>query len=163
MTRIIVPLALALTLVFGYFSINAKQQVSAAVGAEILDMLSGNVDENGESANQSSYEYEISKSTHDLAIVTLVYGLLAETTLVLSLMKIKTKTVKIMSIIGMAIGGIFLVFNFMPLSSPGKFSFDETWSLYYLFGTIMLAVFSVITVHAFRKKNQNNFTPGVAV
>lgn len=57
----------------------------------------------------------------------------------LGLMKVKTKTVKIFSIIGLSISGIFLLWDFAILASPSSMSFDEVYPAWVLYCLIMLA------------------------
>ncbi|MBI3509055.1 MAG: hypothetical protein HY064_00210 [Bacteroidetes bacterium] len=70
----------------------------------------------------------------------------------LSLLKIKTKTMKILSIIGMALTTLLVFFSFVPISSPSACSFDEVGALYVLFGVISLTFSIIGTIHAFRVK-----------
>lgn len=61
----------------------------------------------------------------------------------LGLLKVKTTTIKVFSIIGLSISGIFLLWNFAVLASPGSLSFDEVYPGWVLYCLIMLA-FSIV-------------------
>lgn len=68
----------------------------------------------------------------------------------LGLLKVKTRTVKVLSIIGLSLTGIFLLWNFGVMSSPGSMSFDEVapgWSFYAM---VMLAFTIVGLVQSVR-------------
>lgn len=57
----------------------------------------------------------------------------------LGLIKIKTRTIKVISIIGLSLSGIFLLWTFGLLSSPGSLSFDEVYPAWALYCLTMLA------------------------
>lgn len=63
----------------------------------------------------------------------------------LGLLKVKTTTVKVLSIIGLSLSGIFLLWNFVVLSSPGSVSFDEVAPAWIFYTMVMLA-FTIIGV-----------------
>ena len=53
--------------------------------------------------------------------------------LLIGLIKIKTTTTKVLSIIGLSLTGIYLLWDFAVIASPGAMSFDEiapAWILY---------------------------------
>ncbi len=68
----------------------------------------------------------------------------------LGLLKVKTRTMKVTAIIGLSFTGIFLLWNFGVLTSPGSMSFDEVapgWSFYAM---VMLAFTIVGLVQSVR-------------
>lgn len=68
----------------------------------------------------------------------------------LGLLKVKTRTVKVLSIIGLSLTGIFLLWNFLVMSSPDSMAFDEVapgWSFYAM---VMLAFTIVGLVQSVR-------------
>jgi len=85
-----------------------------------------------------SYNYygsSASDLTMEAALWSLFFFLSFIAIDLLGLIKVKTKTTKILSIIGLSLSGIFLLWNFAVLSSPGALSFDEVapaWVLYCL-------------------------------
>ena len=75
----------------------------------------------------------------------------------MGLLKVKTKTTKIFSIIGLSLSGIFLLWNFGVLSSPGSMSFDEVYPGWAFYCLVMLAFGIVGLVQSVRySKAQNN-------
>ena len=91
------------------------------------------------------YDYGSSASdlTMEAALWSLFFFLSFIAIDLLGLIKVKTKTTKILSIIGLSLSGMFLLWNFAVLSSPGALSFDEVapaWVLYCL----MMHVFSFL-------------------
>ena len=90
--------------------------------------------------------------TVEAGIVTMVFFFFYIALYVLSMVKIKTTTMKIFSIIGMSLTGIMLVWDALMISSPGGVSFDEVGAGWIFFGIVMLAFTIVGTVHAFKKK-----------
>ncbi len=95
--------------------------------------------------NYSSYSY--SSSYKDLSVEaslwSLVFFLFFIASDLLGLIKIKTRTAKVISIIGLSFSGIFLLWNFAVLFSDGGISFDEVYPGWLLYCLIMLA-FSII-------------------
>lgn len=84
-----------------------------------------------------SYSYYDSSNDEDLTVEAALWSLLFflsfATIDLLGLLKVKTRTVKVMSIIGLSLTGIFLLWNFGVMSSPGSMSFNEVapgWSFY---------------------------------
>lgn len=71
---------------------------------------------------------------------------------IISLIKLKTKTMKIISIIGVSFTAIMLIWDLLVISSSGAITFDEVGRTYILFGLMQLSFSIVGTVHAFRKK-----------
>lgn len=61
----------------------------------------------------------------------------------LGLLKVKTKTTKVLSIIGLSFSGIFFFWNFGLLTSPGSMSFDEVSGGWIFYCMLMLA-FTII-------------------
>lgn len=97
----------------------------------------------------SYYDYDIgasrsaSKLTVQVGIWSLVFFLFYITMDILGLIKVKTRTAKVFSIIGLSFSGIFLLWNLAMLSSPGSIAFNEVspgWMIYCL---LMLA-FSIV-------------------
>lgn len=86
-----------------------------------------------------SYNNYGSSSSSDLTMEAALWSLFFFLSFIaidlLGLIKVKTKTTKILSIIGLSLSGMFLLWNFAVLSSPGALSFDEVapaWVLYCL-------------------------------
>lgn len=120
---------------------------SAEVSSARLDYLFSDI------YNYSSYGYDSYSSysssreyedlTFDAALWSMIFFLLFIAIDLLGLLKIKTKTTKVFSIIGLSISGIFLFWNFGVMSSPGSMSFDEV-SPGWMFYSLIVLAFSII-------------------
>lgn len=73
-------------------------------------------------------------------------------TYILYLIKVKTKTMKVFSIIGLSITGIMLLWDCAMIASPGGMSFDELAPAWLLYSLIAIAFAIIGTIHSFRKK-----------
>jgi hypothetical protein len=91
------------------------------------------------------YDYGSSASdlTMSAALWSLFFFLSFITIDLLGLIKVKTKTTKVLSIIGLSLSGMFLLWNFAVLSSPGSLSFDEVSPAWVFYCLAMLA-FTII-------------------
>lgn len=61
----------------------------------------------------------------------------------LGLIKIKTTTSKVLSIIGLSISGILLLWNFVMMFSDGGITYDEVFPAY-IFYCVMMLAFSIV-------------------
>lgn len=91
------------------------------------------------------YDYGSSASdlTMNAALWSLFFFLSFIAIDLLGLLKVKTKTTKILSIIGLSLSGMFVLWNFAVLSSPGSLSFDEVSPAWVFYCLAMLA-FTII-------------------
>lgn len=83
--------------------------------------------------------------TSEAALWSLFFFLSFITIDLLGLIKVKTTTVKVTSIIGLSLSAIFLLWNFAVLSSPGSMSFDEVAPGWIFYSMVMLA-FTIVGV-----------------
>lgn len=124
------------TFVVGYYV--------AEVAAARFDYLFSDL-----SSYSSSYysSYSSSSEYKDLTFSASLWSLFFIATFIaidlLGLLNIKTKTTKVISIIGLCISGIFLLWNFAVMFSDGGITFDEVGGAYIFYCLIMLA-FSII-------------------
>lgn len=74
----------------------------------------------------------------------------------LGLLKIKTTTVKVLSIIGLSLSGIFLLWDIVMILNPSGISFDEVQPGFAFYATVMLAFTIVGLVQSvrFQKRQQ---------
>jgi len=90
-----------------------------------------------------SYNYSDSNEADDLtfeiAVISVFFFLLFLTIDLLGLIKVKTKTTKVLSIIGISLSGIFLLWNFALMASGGGISYDEVYPAYVLYSLTILA------------------------
>lgn len=95
----------------------------------------------------SYYSYSSGSDRADItqegALVTLLFMLYLLMTCVMNLVKVKTMTSKVMSIIGLSISGLVLLVNVLMLGDPGGASYDETGPVFTLYSIVMLA-FSIV-------------------
>lgn len=89
------------------------------------------------------YDYEVEDLTIAASLWSLFFFLAFIAIDIMGLIKIKTTTVKVFSIIGLSLSGIFLLWNFAVMGSPGSLSFDEVYPGWVLYCLIMLA-FSIV-------------------
>lgn len=100
-----------------------------------------------------SYTYFSSgnSTTTQAAMVCSLFVLFFTAVQILSIIKIKTTTMKVMGIIGACLSGILLLIGVLVMANPGSLSFDEAGAFWALYAIIMIAFSIVGTVHAFRK------------
>lgn len=106
----------------------------------------------------SSSSYTYSDTYDDIAeegtqtggVISVVFMLLSAVVFLLALMKIKTKTMKVISIIGLSLSGLFLLWGFLPMTSPSGVSFDEVGPAFGLAGIALLGLDVVGIIHAFK-------------
>ena len=104
----------------------------------------------------SSYNYYDDDRDNDITVeaglVTVFFFLFFAAIQILTIIKLKTKTMKVISIIGVSLTGIMLAWDGVMMSSPGGISFDEVGVVWVLYAVILLAFSIIGTVHAFKKK-----------
>ena len=94
--------------------------------------------------------------TVEMGLWSLLFFLSFITVDLLGLIKVKTKTVKILSIIGLSLSGIFLLWNFGMISSPGSLSFDELYPAWVFYSMVMLAFGVVGLIQSIRFEKHKN-------
>lgn len=114
--------------------------IAAVDEARYLDFVSYSYG----SYNSYSYGSSVASSlTEEGALIALLFFLVFAAVDILGLLKVKTKTAKAMSIIGLSITGLFLLWDLAMMSSPGSMSFDEVGVAFLLYCLIALA-FSIV-------------------
>ncbi len=108
------------------------------------------------SSSYSSYGSGDSYSglTSEAALWSLLFILYFVAMNLVGLIKVKTKTSKILSIIGLSFGGIILFWNFAVMGSPGAMSFDEVAPAWIFFGLMMLAFSIIVLIQSVRYANR---------
>lgn len=105
-------------------------------------------------SSYSSYNYNSYDSGADetmaAAIVSFFFFVFFILTSIFGLIKVKTTTNKVLSIIGLSISGIFFFWNFLVMFSPSSISFDEVGGGWGFYSLIMLAFMIVGLVQAIR-------------
>jgi len=90
--------------------------------------------------------------TVEAGFVTMGFFLMCVVLYILSLVKIKTTTMKVFSIIGLSLTGIMILWDGVMIASPSGISFNEVVPGWIFFGVAMLAFMIIGTIHAFKKK-----------
>ena len=149
--------ACVLTLIYIVAAFGIVSQVSSARNMAFYEMLNDYSsdsytydDYSYDSGYSDMYEDEAESGTRLGGIISVVFMLISAVIFMLALMKIKTKTMKVMSIIGLSISGLFLLWGFLPMTSPSGVSFDEVGPAFGLAGIAILAFNIVGTIHAFK-------------
>lgn len=83
------------------------------------------------------------ESSFQAGLVSLLFILFFITTDLLGLIKVKTKTAKVMSIIGLSFGGLFLIMDLAVIAAPTDLPYDDAFPAFFLYALIVLA-FSVV-------------------
>lgn len=149
--------AIALSFIFlcvcGYYI----EEVDSARALESFSYYSSSY---GDSYNYgyssyNAYEGLAEDYTSEAALVSIFFFLFFITTDILGLLKVKTKTVKILGIIGVSLTGIMLIWDLLIISSPSNLSFDEVGGGFAFYALIILAFSIVGLVQAVRfSKNE---------
>nr|WP_294859589.1 hypothetical protein [uncultured Fluviicola sp.] len=93
----------------------------------------------------SSYYDSGSGETEEAGLISLFFFLFFMTTFLLGLIKIKRVTNKVLSIIGLSLSALFLLWDLVMLSSPSGVSFDEV-GIGFFFFTPMIMAFSIVGI-----------------
>ena len=80
----------------------------------------------------------------------------------IGLIKVKTKTSKVLSIIGLSFSAIILFWDFGVMASPGAMSFDEVSPAWIFFALTMLAFAIIGLVQSVRFANRSSNVSGGA-
>lgn len=96
------------------------------------------------------YDNDADDYTRVGGIVSVFYMLISAGAFVLALMKIKTQTMKVISIIGVSIAGLFFLWSMLPLTSPSGVSFEEVAPAFVFAAMALLGLHIVGIVHAFK-------------
>jgi hypothetical protein len=78
---------------------------------------------------------------------------------IMGLIKTKTKTNKVLSIIGLSLSGIFFFWNLLVMVDPGALSYDEVGGGFAFYSLIMLAFMIVGLVQAIKYARKSNAQP----
>ena len=144
MMRVFYIAAVVLTLVFIITSVIYMEQAHAARMAELWNSM-----DSYDSYSLYDYGDEVTK---EIGFISLFFFLIYLIIEILTFIKLKTKTMKVLTIIGISFTGIMLAWDALMISSPGGISFDEVGPAWVFFGIIQLAFCIVGLIHAFRKK-----------
>jgi hypothetical protein len=100
--------------------------------------------------SSSVYDEEAEDATRTGGVVSVLFMLISAGVFVLALLKIRTKTMKVISIIGLSLSGLFFLWGMLPMASPGGISFDEIGPAFGVAGIALLGLHIVGVIHAFK-------------
>ena len=123
--------------------------INARTEALFRSLSYDSYDSYGSSYYDSGEDDSLTQEAGFISLFFLVFYAVVE---VMTFIKLKTKTMKVITIIGISFTGIMLAWDALMISSPGGISFDEVGVAFMLFGIIQLAFSIIGTVHAFRVK-----------
>lgn len=143
MNKALYIVGIVFSFVFFFVSAYYVEEVSSA---RIMEIFSSYDSYGGYGSSYSSYSY-LSSSASDLTteagLIALLFLLVVLFADIMGLMKVKTKTSKVFSIIGISLGGLFLLWDVLMLSSPDSISYDEAGIGFTFYALIALA-FSIV-------------------
>ncbi len=96
----------------------------------------------------------IDEATQVAGLICMVYFLFLLTYSILGIVKIKTTTMKVFSIIALSLTGIFILWDIIMITNPSGLSFDEVGPAFIIFMFFGLAYSIIGTVQSFRKPKQ---------
>jgi len=102
----------------------------------------------------SGYYDSGSGETEEAGLISLFFFLFFITTFLLGLIKIKRVTNRVLSIIGLALSALFLLWDLVMLSSPSGLSFDEVGIGFFFFTPVIMAFSIVGIIQSNRFKRQ---------
>ncbi len=113
----------------------------------------------------SSYDYDdylnysypdYNSITFEAALVMIPFTVFFVLGYIWNIIKVKTVTAKVMSIIGLSFSLLIVLINLLVLVDGGAMSFDESGGFFAVYHVINLAFFIVLLVQAVRYENRNN-------
>ena len=150
MMRVFYLIAITLTIGFFVADFYYAEEVSHARYSS-YDSMYNSSDPYGSGYN--SYDYSKDDDlTVEAGFVTMGFFLMCVVLYILSLVKIKTTTMKVFSIIGLSLTGIMILWDGVMIASPSGISFNEVVPGWIFFRVAMLAFMIIGTIHAFKKK-----------
>lgn len=127
---------------FVFFCVSAYY-VEEVSSARIMDIFSSYDSFEGYSSYSSYNSTSASDLTTEAGLIALFFLLVVIFVDIMGMLKVKTKTSKVFTIIGLALGGIFLLWDIVMLTSPDSISYDEAGVGFTLYALIVLA-FSIV-------------------
>ena len=153
MMRILYILSIAASILFAVLVLDYIVRVSEARTEQLFEMMNSYGQDDPYSSSYSSYDDERdNRLTSEAGLMSLFFFVFYLALQALTLVKLKTKTMKIITIIGLSLTVIMAAWNGVMMSSPGGISFDEVGIVWLLYAVIMLTFGIIGTVHAFKRK-----------
>lgn len=142
MNKVFYIIALIFSVVFFFIVGYYVSEVSAARSLLFYDSYMNLYSSYGNSMT-SLYSISPERLTEQGGIVCLFFFLFFIFVDIMGLVKVKTPTTRVLSIIGIALGGLFILWDLMMMSSPGSMSFDEVGIGFLIYALIAMA-FSLV-------------------
>ena len=140
-----IVLVIILFLVCGYYI----DEVSSARWSSFYNSL-----DYGYGNSYGYYGSSASELTMNAALIMLLFVLFYAGLYIANIVKVKTTTSKVMTIIGMSLTFIMLCWNVLMLMSPSAISFDEVGPVFIIWGIINLAFSIVLLVQSVKFDNR---------
>lgn len=153
MSKVLYIIGIVLAVVF--FILNGYY--SGEVSDARFDALFSSYDYSYSSYSSYSYNGSASDITVEAGVWSLVFILFFIAMNLVGLIKVKTKTSKVLTIIGLSFSGILLFWDFAMIASPGSISFDEVspaW-VFYILMILAFAIIGLVQSIRFSKKMMN--------
>lgn len=154
MNKVLYTIGIVLALVFIGTSAYYVSEVSSARINEIFRSFNS-PDTNYYPTFYSEFS-SVGDLTREAALISMFFLLYFIATDIFGLVKVKTKTSLVLSIIGISLGVIFLLWDLAVLSSPAALSFDEVGGAFILYALSVLAFAIVGLIQSMRFANQQN-------
>lgn len=154
MKQVVNIVGLAFTVIFAIVIFYYAEEVSDAKMDSFLNSLSSSYSDIGYSFSDSYLDDEL---TEEAGWISLIFIAFFTFQFIFNLMKVKTKTSKIISIIGISLSGIWLAWDLLMISSPGALSFDEIGPgfLFYALAVLAFSIVGLIQVGVYDRKYAN--------
>lgn len=139
----------------GYFILQVEMERSLELAGSYLSSYS-------DSSLPNAFEGRAEETTSFAATISVFFFLLFIIIDMMGVLKIKTKTNRIIGIIGLSFSGVMFLWNFLVLADPGAISFDEVGPVYVLYSMAVMAFSIVGLVQSIRFANKptvNNMKP----
>lgn len=134
-----IGLSVVFLMVIGFFI----GEVQDARFDALLDSMRYDYNSYSSYSSYSSGSIRANEATVSAGVASLIFFLFYIAMDILGMIKIKTQTIKVLSIIGLSFSGLMLLWNFSMMANPGSISFDEVGGVWGLYALVMLA-FSIV-------------------
>ena len=137
------------------FLIVCGYYVSAVSMARLADLFATSYDPFSSEYSRLSSDMA-SRLTVQAACISLFFFLFFIVADVFGVLRVKTRTMRAMGVTGIVLGLIFLIWDFVVLSSPGALSFDEVGLWFMLYSFIAMAFSIVGLIQSIRFSSQHH-------
>ncbi|MGV3629696.1 MAG: hypothetical protein ACO1O6_00725 [Bacteroidota bacterium] len=146
---------LAFTLIFSIVIFYYAEEVSDAKLDSLFSSMSSYSSYSSPYSYYSSFESNLDDElTEEAGWISLIFIAYFIFQFIFNLTQVKTKTNKIVSIIGLSLSGIWLAWDFLMIGSPGALSFDEIAPgfLFYVMTVIAFSIIGLVHVGIHKRK-----------